>query len=399
MNVHWIDLEWMHYTGSHPRFEQSLEEIQKLPSGDTVFLTMIFEYPPAAIWAPTLSRWLSRAKKYGPSLVLIIDPWYLESVENLDVDIVVPFNRYLASMCFRTLDAEESLVAGSWSPDNEKFLFLTGKPNKPNRIRLLYKLHQAGLLDHCVWSLFVPELFLDQCYDLLPEIYSQEVRQFVGLHSRNPDSIDPMINGRTLHYSGIPFSTDLYQNSSFQLISESTWALRPDIYTSEKTWLSMLNRRPFIMAAAPGTLRYLRNMGFCTFERYLPVPDYDDIIDSEARLSAIVENVRYWINHIADHEANIRDDVEYNYQHLLTINQHQCQNLLDILGKQGWTGQFKDLDFLRDPLQESQFRNWYNRIRGPLWPDCNNEKDFFLLPKFIQDECIKVFGYQPKEKP
>lgn len=37
----------------------------------------------------------------------------------------------------------------------------------------------------------------------------------------------------------------------------------------------------------------------------------------------------------------------------------------------------------------------YNIFRGPDWPDCPLEKDFHLLPAWIQEELIVKFGYDP----
>lgn len=38
--------------------------------------------------------------------------------------------------------------------------------------------------------------------------------------------------------------------------------------------------------------------------------------------------------------------------------------------------------------------NFYNSIKDPTWPDCDQEDDFLTLPTQIQQECTKVFGYQ-----
>jgi hypothetical protein len=40
---------------------------------------------------------------------------------------------------------------------------------------------------------------------------------------------------------------------------------------------------------------------------------------------------------------------------------------------------------------------FYEKVRDPLWPDCDQEKDFFLLPDYIQKELINVFNYQPQK--
>jgi hypothetical protein len=39
------------------------------------------------------------------------------------------------------------------------------------------------------------------------------------------------------------------------------------------------------------------------------------------------------------------------------------------------------------------WNEFYNQIKDPSWPVCNNESDFTTLPLVIQAECINVFGY------
>lgn len=43
----------------------------------------------------------------------------------------------------------------------------------------------------------------------------------------------------------------------------------------------------------------------------------------------------------------------------------------------------------------STWVEFYNEIKDPSWPDCNNEGQFSSLPVEIQQECIEVFGYTP----
>lgn len=44
----------------------------------------------------------------------------------------------------------------------------------------------------------------------------------------------------------------------------------------------------------------------------------------------------------------------------------------------------------------SSWQTFYERVRDASWPDCDNEKDFRLLPIWIQHELINVFNYQPQ---
>ena len=46
---------------------------------------------------------------------------------------------------------------------------------------------------------------------------------------------------------------------------------------------------------------------------------------------------------------------------------------------------------------ETKWLTFYQQIKDPSWPDCDNEEDFCKLPESIQQECIEVFGYSVKK--
>jgi hypothetical protein len=43
----------------------------------------------------------------------------------------------------------------------------------------------------------------------------------------------------------------------------------------------------------------------------------------------------------------------------------------------------------------STWREFYEQIKDPSWPDCHSESDFKQLPEHIQRECSDMFGYIP----
>jgi hypothetical protein len=45
---------------------------------------------------------------------------------------------------------------------------------------------------------------------------------------------------------------------------------------------------------------------------------------------------------------------------------------------------------------QTKWITFYEQVRDNSWPDCCCEEDFYKLPNHIQDECITVFGYNPK---
>ena len=41
------------------------------------------------------------------------------------------------------------------------------------------------------------------------------------------------------------------------------------------------------------------------------------------------------------------------------------------------------------------WQEFYQSVKDPIWPDCDNEKDFDRLPERIKKECVEIHGYRP----
>lgn len=284
----------------------------------------------------------------------------------------------------------------SWDHASHKFLFLTGKPQKLHRIGLLNQIEKFGLIDRCNWSLFMDANAKTQCRALLLDLTDEEYDRFIQSHVQTLDSIS--INyERGLHYGGMPFDKKIYQDCLFQVISETNFDNSVP-WITEKTWLSMINHRPFIMASSTGTLARLKNMGFKTFDEYLPVPCYDNIDDPQQRIRAILTNTNFWLSNITDYKQSIIRDIEHNYSRFLQLADLN-QNQIAMFAEQNQiTDQIDKIVILEDIYAHADWVNWYDRIKDQSWPDCATEDDFECLPEWIQQECIEVFGYVPKKK-
>ena len=203
-----------------------------------------------------------------------------------------------------------------------------------------------------------------------------------------------------MHYGGTPFDTGLYQNCAFQVVSETLFVneLNLPIWITEKTWLAILNHRPFIVAGESGILKKLKQLGFRTFDQCLLIGDYDSINDNEKRLDAIVKNTKDWLVNISNYSDQIQQDVNYNFhqfQHLVEQNQ---KKITERIIAYNIDCDISDVVLLIDIHQHAQWQNWYERVRDVSWPDCPSEQDFWTLPENVRTECIEVFGYKPKEK-
>jgi hypothetical protein len=307
---------------------------------------------------------------------------------------------------------KESAIATHWNCDkSNKFLFLTGKPQKPHRIRLLYKLQQQNLLNRATWSFFMDQYHYHRSRRLVNELSDLEFHRFVSAYENNPDKIELVTDQGRFHYGGIPYQIELYQNSLFQIISETLFG-KASTWLTEKTWLAIVNRRPFLMAGPDKALARLKNIGFRTFENYLLI-QYDDIENTEQKLDAIVTNARHWVDNIHLYTDGIAQDIEHNYQLMIALAQKQVEKLQQLIlyhaldceieevVKFADTSDYKlpyqILDYSNEPLpptNDELFVAWYNDIKDPAWPICKVENDFNKLPEWIQNECIEVFGYK-----
>lgn len=324
--------------------------------------------------------------------------WWLQPSHQYAADVLTELGQNVFLIDIDLLNLQLHLAVCEpnpiWHADTGRFLFLTGKPDKHNRIRLLWKFHVHGLLPHCDWSLFVDEHTRTASRQLVPELSDIEFEDFVAQHQRHTDEITLLqCTSDSIHCHGYPFNAQMYQQTSFRVISETMMLSRP--ITSEKTWITMINRMPFIMSGYAHSLSYLKKIGYRTFEQYLAVPHYDEILDLEQRLDAVVTNTKFWLDHVAHHKDSIEIDVEHNYrllcEHMLTTHD-QVEQLAAVLGEPQ-----RPVSFIVPlTIEQHQWINFYYNIKDPGWPDCLLEQNFQSLPPWIQQECTQQFGYQPK---
>ena len=329
--------------------------------------------------------------------------WLLQPSHDYPSDLLdeISHRLYLLDLDLLFLDlhlnvSRTSIPNTAWQANTGRFLFPTGKPDRPNRIRLLYKFWQAGLLEHCDWSLFVDHSTRHRAHAFLPELGAQEFERFVQAHARNLDGVAVMNDtANSNHSHGYPFDGSLYGRCSFRVISETQMLDQPVV--TEKTWITMANHMPFIMSGYAHNLRYLHQIGYRTFERYLPCADYDTIEDQEDRLDAVVENARFWQQNIHGQRAEISQDIRYNHDLLSSQVQYHC-GLARMLARDLGEPDRSIYSLVPLSLEHHRWAQFYHGIKDSTWPDCMLEEDFHALPLVIQDECIDKFGYHAKHR-
>jgi hypothetical protein len=391
----------------------------------TVFINASTEIHPALDFG-SVDQLTKELKKIKPAwrLFLILDSYYQDQTRDIQFDVedtlTVDYCLYLTMRMCKVHGV--SSTAYRWNKHQKKFLCLTGKPLKLNRIGLLYKLSQHGLLDpgQCVWSLLddrhdETEIDKVRLNNQFPELTANTIRRLFDDFASNPDSVEKIpgfyenLDPLCRVFDCYKYDVRLFTSTKFSVVSETSFSAvsRPEI--TEKTWKTILNFHPFIIAGDTNTCAMLNRMGFVTYENFLPRPDYDSVENNLERLETVVTNTNFWLNNIDDHATEIQTITAYN-SWILHLHYERNEKLInDFIHKHNLNLSIDDLivadlgpyvfyDYYlaqKQQLQQEHFQRFYNHVRDVSWPDCRCESEFDGLPEHVKKELIEVFGYVP----
>lgn len=240
---------------------------------------------------------------------------------------VVFFDYFLWRSYNEIVNKKKSDLNPRWNSDANKYLFLTGKPDRFHRIGLLYLLHSSGLTNCCTNSLFMHEGLYEQCKALLPLLSSEQFNNFVDRYRGTPDNATPVMQPTSMHYGGIPYDCKMYANSLFRLISETSIDL-PRPWITEKTWLTIANKSPFVIAAEPYSCRYLQSIGLETFDQMFETESYDNFPAADTRLFYITKHVEHWLGGDFS-KTKVNDMVEHNFDQFIKLARQAKQEFED----------------------------------------------------------------------
>jgi hypothetical protein len=244
----------------------------------------------------------------------------------------VEFFDFTLWMIYQSYDEFNSNLL--WNHKEQNFLFLGGIPSRKNRITLLSKLYDRGMLtEKNKWSFFPPwttddkswcraelkkysdveyETFLNYCNKSIDELYNdaKEYSKLDGtellkqnIYSKDwlqdPGFIDP----------------NVYSSTAFSIISEgNAYPPASDFYfLTEKTWRAVANNHPFIISGYPEQVEYAKKRGLKTFDEYFVDKNYYNNVDEDARLESIVTNTKAFLENIDNSAEQIRKDISHNY--------------------------------------------------------------------------------------
>lgn len=133
-------------------------------------------------------------------------------------------------------------------------------------------------------------------------------------------SVDEALNMNNVdvHHTGVWPIEKYYKDIFCDVVTESRFA-QPTPNYSEKVQQPMWYRKPFILMAPPGTLKYLHEHGYKTFSDFWD-ESYDDCTDHEKRLYKIFDIIKYieskTIAELRDMYKDMRPILDHNRIHV-----------------------------------------------------------------------------------
>mgnify|MGYP001311603787 CR=1 FL=1 len=120
---------------------------------------------------------------------------------------------------------------------------------------------------------------------------------------------------------------DISYDYEFWLVTETLFddGVSEHVFLTEKIFKPLLLKMGFVVAGRSGVLKKLRDLGFKTFSDYWD-ESYDNILDSNTRMDAVVDTIEY----IIINDVHLPDDIlEYNFH---VLKEHTAdQELINVM--------------------------------------------------------------------
>jgi len=205
-----------------------------------------------------------------------------------------------------------------YKPIDDRNLFLMYNRNpRPHRVRFLIELLKNNIFNRGFVSLGDVNM-----YD--PEIYlisENDINHFNFLKDNSPIHIESAPN---LHYNlACNITTEDYDKTFISVISE-TLIYEDTLFISEKTWKPIMVGHPFIILGNKGTLKFLKSIGYKTFDKWFN-EDYDNDNDETIRINKIIKILTYYSQKSKEELSLIREEMK-------EVCNHNQQNFIRLYG-------------------------------------------------------------------
>jgi hypothetical protein len=233
-------------------------------------------------------------------------------------------------------------IKSTYQPGVRKKTFLCfNRRYSDHRLMLYLKMFKEGLVDQSYYSIDKnqPEAnstFIENCKYLLSRFfdYGVEANDVLDADKLLPLVLDnPNFSRYPMEHSIDPVK-HLYDSSLINIITE-TYFFSNVIHITEKTYKPIAFMQPFIMIAAPGSLKHVQDMGFKTFSEFWD-ESYDLETDHKIRFEKIMSVIKFIASWTEEQRIEftykIKDIVEYNVKHLNTMPNKEIDNFVEKYG-------------------------------------------------------------------
>ena len=225
------------------------------------------------------------------------------------------------------------------------------------RIYFVSKVKELGLLERGQVSFNVTDNIFDDWRDEVADPNSK-LSDHAKLHiEQHLTNIDKLI----IDHAELPgsASADIPRgNDAFWHVVTETVFYYNKLHLTEKIFKPIVSRQPFMLLAAAGNLEYLRSYGFKTFNCIID-ESYDKIIDNDARIEAVVNQLYWYCNLAPDEKTDIIQQLEpiidYNFHHFYGEFRHiiireLLDNTKDLFQSIGYNDSHINYDNIRQVL-------------------------------------------------
>jgi hypothetical protein len=203
-----------------------------------------------------------------------------------------------------------------YKPIDDKNLFLIYNRNpRPHRVNFCIRLLKNDIFERGLVSLGDLNYYDDKTYIVDPH----NEYQFNFLKSNSPFVIDTKPN---LFYNlACDVTLSDYERTFISIISE-TLMDEDTIFISEKTWKPIMVGHPFIMLGNKDALKFLKSLGYKTFDKWIN-ESYDDILDENERRGAIMMELKR-LSYLSENQLKqirleMNEICEYNQKHFYEL--------------------------------------------------------------------------------
>jgi len=134
-----------------------------------------------------------------------------------------------------------------------------------------------------------------------------------------------ILDDKVDQYYNYEYENNIMKDVFINLVNE-THHPNNTVFVTEKTFRSIAHGKPFLINGDPGTLNYLKSLGFKTFEQWWD-EEYDEIEDEWLRIEALLKIINNICSQSTEECIKIYQEMlptlEYNWSLLKNIDQYK----------------------------------------------------------------------------